>query len=375
MASTVVDRHRHLLRCATLLLALPALTLLASPPVLAASTWWVSAPGPTRDLSDVASNSSTTTLGISGGRSYWLDVERGSLLATGDQGAATFVAASETRGWILNRDGSLYSSQLGGPARRLQSLPGRALGLAVSPAPHPTLVAVTSKGIYLGPAGDRLSPRGSPPAGSSLLALTGPVVRGQPFVVATTRGIYLLAADGHLALSRNSPRLGAGAAVAELGDGIIFAGDDRGTIYALYSIGWTPIFQILPQGGLQGVPNLTGIVGVGPDAAYVATRGFGTLLTPDGGYSWYRAAPSADVVALAALGPIYSRNPSGLVLAATPRGLFIHHLQTLPAPPTYAGSAETAQLLGTAAVTAVAAILAIAGLWAITRRRRRRLFV
>lgn len=372
----MADRHRFPLRWALLaLLIWPALTLLAPPPVMAASSWWVRAPGPRRSLSYVASNSGSATLAISGGRSYWLDVDRGSLSATGDPGAAVFVAASKTSGWILNRDGSLYASRPGRPAHLLQTLPGRPLGLVVSPPPHPTLVALTAEGIYLGPAGDRLSPPGDPPVRTGFLALAGPVERGQPFLVATTRGIYLVGSDGRLVLSPNSPRLGAGATLTEMGDGILLAGDDRGTIYALYSTGWTPIFQILPQGGLEGVPNLTAIVGVGPDAAYVATLGFGTLLTPDGGYTWYRAAPSADVVALAALGPIYSSKPSGLVLAATTSGVFVHHLQTLPAPPAYSGATQTAQLLGTAAVTVVAAMLVIGGLWAIRRRRRRRLFV
>ncbi|MHB1500168.1 MAG: beta propeller repeat protein [Candidatus Dormibacteria bacterium] len=347
-------------------------------PVSAASPWWVPAPGPPSSVSAIASNTRLVTLAVAGGRSYWLNATTGALVPSGDRGPARFVAASGSRGLILNAGGELYFVGPRTRARLLQQLPGQPRGLAVSFGPHPVALAATAQGLFMGPLGSRLTKLKRTISPPGPLALAGPVVAGEPFVVATAAGILLVDAGGEARASKGSPRLGNHATVAETGAGIILAGNDGGLVYALYRTGWAPVFQLLPYGGLAGVPRLTAILGVGPDAAYIATSGFGTLLTPDGGYTWYRAAPqtpSGRVEALAALGPVYARQPSGLVVAVAPNGLFLHRLQTLPAAPVYTGANQAGRLLGTAGITLVAALAVVLGIWAVRRRRRRRLFV
>ncbi len=347
-------------------------------PVSAATSWWATAPGRNLSISAIASNSRLTTLVIMDGRSYWLQTRTGKLSSSGDPGPARFVAAAGTEGLVINADGDLYYLGDHRPAALLQRLPGQPRGLAIAAGSNPEVVAATTAGLFWGRLGARLRELPGSRSLPAATALAGPVVPGQPFVVANEAGITLLDEQGALRRSPGSPRLGAHAAMAELGDGTILAGDQAGLIYAHYRSGWTPVFQILPYGGLGGVPHLTAVLGVGPAAAYVATAGFGTLLTPDGGYSWYRATPptaGGQVVALAALGPVYARSPAGLVLAAGPADLYLHRLQTLPGPPTYRGASQTAQLLATAAVTAAAALGVILAMWWARRRQRRRLSV
>ncbi len=354
------------------------MALSALVPVSAATSWWVPAPGRHLSLSSIASNSLPTTLVIMAGHSYWLEAQTGQLSGSGTPGRADFVAAAGQRGLVLNADHELYYVRRRQPSEPLQRLPGRPLGLAVAAGSSPEVVAATTSGLFRGLLGARLR---EVPGSQSLgpaLALAGPVLAGQPFVIATRAGISLLSAAGRLRRSPGSPRLGTHPALAEIGDGIVLAGDRAGLIYAHYRSGWTPVFQLLPYGGLGGVPDLTAILGVGPAAAYVATSGFGTLLTPDGGYSWYRAAPPTPdgrVLALASLGPVYAPHPSGLVVAAGPGGLFLHRLQTLPGPPAYSGASQTAQLLATTAITVVAALAVILAMWWTRRRQRRRRFV
>jgi hypothetical protein len=350
------------------------LALSIAVPVSAATSWWSPAPGGRLHLTAIASNSLPTTLVIMAGQSYWLETQTGRLIGSGDEGRARFVAAAGQRGLVLNSDRDLYYLRERQPAQLLQRLPGEPLGLVVAAGSNPQVLAATTSGLFWGRLGDRL--RELPGSGllGPALALAAPVAAGQPFAIATRAGISLLGRGGRLRRSPGAPRLGLHPAVAVMGDGIILAGDQSGLIYAHYTSGWTPVFQLLPYGGLGGVPRLTAILGVGPQAAYIATWGFGTLLTPDGGYSWYRAAPptaGGRVVALAALGPVYARSPAGMVAAAGPGRLFLHRLQTLPAPPSYSGASQTAQLLATAAVTVAAALGVILAMWWVGRRKRR----
>ena len=369
--------RRRLRRLAPLGAAL-LMWCLGSASVNAATGWWQSAPGPPRILSAVASNSTYTTLAISGGVAGWLDSRSGNFALASSTSKVAFVAAKGDSGLILESTGELYTISSTGAPQRLQRLPGRPLGLAISAGANPVAAALTNRGVYRGELGSRLRLVASAFPLQTPLTLAGPVTSSEPFALATAHGVFLLGSRGPLRRVQNSPRLGAHAHIAELGNGTILVGDDRGLISAYYRGRWTPIFQLLPYGGLGGVPQLDGIVGVGLDAAYVATSGFGTLLTPDGGYSWYRASPpsiSGTILALATLGPIYGTRPVGLVLAVSPSRVFLHRLEALPTPPIYSGATETAQLWGTALVTALAAALVICLMWLIRRRHRRRLFV
>jgi hypothetical protein len=354
-----------------------ALTALSAPPVAAAG-WWSAAPGPARSVSQMASDSGPETLAISQGVAGWLDPARGSFRPVGRGSGAEFVAAHGGSGLVLYRDGRLLATQSGGPTRALQTLPGKPRGLGIAPGRPAMVVAATSAGIFWGTLGSPLSHRIVAGRGADPIELTAPVAAGQPFwVVAANGNLLRLGRDGELLLSsQGAPHLGTHPVLVELGDGVVLAGGRSGLIWGLYQGGWQPVFQLLPYGGIGGVPDLTAMISDGPTAAYLATAGFGTLLTPDGGYTWYRAAPAAaDVQALATIGPVFASRPSGLVVAATPQGLFLHHLQALPAPPTYQGASLKGQILGTAGVTVGAAALAILGLWWLRRRARRGLSV
>lgn len=358
-------------------LTLLAAAVAAGPlsPVSAATSWWTRAPGPQRALQAIASNSDATTLVITAGRAYWLDAHSGKLVGCGSPQGVQFVAAAGSQGLALNSDGALYRLRLPGLAHLLQRLPGEPRGLAISSGSQPVALAATTAGLYLGRLRSGLRRVAGSVPGNPVTAVAPPVSPGQPFALATRLGIELVSVSGRIRSSRGAPHLGDRPVLAEMGDGILLAGDQAGMIYAHYRTGWNPVFQLLPYGGVAGVPRLTAILGVGPDAAYVATSGFGTLLTPDAGFTWYRAAPATPdgrVVALAALGPLYATHPSGLVAAAAPSGLFLHRLQTLPGPPVYAGASQTAEVVGTAAVTVGASVAVILAMWWWERRRRGR---
>jgi photosystem II stability/assembly factor-like uncharacterized protein len=161
--------------------------------------------------------------------------------------------------------------------------------------------------------------------------------------------------------------------MAELSDGSILVAEPGGLVWRGAGQSWTPAFQLLPYGGLGGVPQPTSLAADGYESAYLATDGFGTLLTPDGGYSWYRAAPpEGTITSLATVGPVFGARAHGYVVATSRAGLFVHRLQQLPEPPVYTPSGQTAELLGTAAVTLLAVLLTLVGLWYLSRRARPR---
>ncbi|HUY60539.1 MAG TPA: hypothetical protein VMW49_01560, partial [Candidatus Dormibacteraeota bacterium] len=161
--------------------------------------------------------------------------------------------------------------------------------------------------------------------------------------------------------------------LAALGDGTVLVAEPSGLVWSRTGQGWARVLQLLPAGGLGSVPPPTALQPVGPSSAYLATAGFGALLTPDDGYGWYRAAPAqlpATVDLLAAVGPVASlTRPHGLVLAVSPQGLSRHVLRALPTPPAYRGRTQVAMELGIAAVTLAAIALAAAALWVGARRR------
>ena len=349
---------------------------LAAAPVAAAASWWSAAPSIGRPISQVASDSGYRTLAISQGLAGWLDPSSGSFRPVNGGTGAAYVATHGAAGLVLSGSGRLVATEDGGPAHLLQRLPGQPRGLGIGLGRDPMVVAATSSGLYWGHLGSPLSPLAASLRAAAPLAVAAPVSVGEPFVVAAADGVLYLFPDGRIELSARAPHLGSHPSLVELGDGVLLAGESGGLVWGRYPGGWQPAFQLLPYGGTGGVPELTAMTSVGPTAAYLATAGFGTLLTPDGGYTWYRAAPPvADVVALATLGPVFSAKPSGLVVAATPDGLFLHRLQALPAPPAYSGAGLEGQLLGAAGVTAAAAAAVISLMWWPRRRSRRRFFV
>ena len=349
---------------ATLQLAAPAL----------AATWWVAVPGAPHGLTQVAASSSSPTLAIVDGGAGWLWPLTGRYRRLGLPHAAFVAALPGGSGIVQASSGQLLEVDAG-HSRRLGRLRGTPLGMSVGPGARPWVVAITTSGVY------QWRPPGlpRPVAGGrgDPLALAPPAAADYPFVIAERSGEYLLRPGGRLKLSHGSPKLGSGAKVAELADGVVLAVAGSGVVWGLYRDGWQAAFQVLPTGGVSGVPSINGLVAVSGSAAYLATSGFGTLLTPDGGYTWYRAdlPGTSSALQVSTLGPVLSSDPHGYVLAVTPQGLYRHLLQPLPTPPQYVGRSGSIQLLLTSLVTAAASLLVILLMWAWRRHQLGRGFV
>ena len=166
-------------------------------------------------------------------------------------------------------------------------------------------------------------------------------------------------------LDSASPDLGAGAhliaAPATIPGAVVCVAAD-GTVWRRSHSGdWSRSLLLLPDTLLTGVPEVTGVAAFGAplsDAVYLATRGFGTLLSSDGGDDWLRADSGlpADVLSIAA----DSISDPPAVLAGTPDGLYIHRLRPLPQIPSYADQSLLGRWLATIAVCVLAVAAATA---------------
>ena len=135
--------------------------------------------------------------------------------------------------------------------------------------------------------------------------------------------------------------------------------------------GWATAFVLLPAGGVSGVPVVTALAAFTQPlstAVYLGTDGYGVLLTTDGGNDWIRAdvGIGENVLSLA------TDSSSRSLYAATGDGLWVHRLQSLPAPPVYQDAALYVRWLGIGAVGLVATVLAILALVVALPPRRRR---
>lgn len=344
-------------------------------PAIAASSWWVAAPNSARALSTVASNQGPVTLAISQGVAGRYSPATGEFLPlslpSGQArgfGSAVAVAATGRLGLVAYHQGQVVEVGPTGKLIRLPSVPGIPAAVAVS-GPSPALLAVaTSNGLFSGEVGTVLT-RVTP---GNALAVVAPPLRAGAWLALVAGRLWVRASGGGWALDQNSPQFDPQTtAVTEFPTGVILVGEPGGLIWRGSGGNWARAFQVLPYGGLGGVPAVTSLVADGATSAYVGTDGFGTLLTPDGGYTWYRAPPANEYVSrLAVVGPVFSGHPHGLVVALTSGGVFLHRLQALPEPPVYRPPSANAELGGTAAVTVGCVLLVTLLLWLLNRRRR-----
>jgi hypothetical protein len=163
----------------------------------------------------------------------------------------------------------------------------------------------------------------------------------------------------------SGPYLGAGAhllaAPAAMLGAVVAVGSDNHAWRRTPSGSWSTAFIPLPAGGLSGTPRITSLAAFTQPlstAVYMGVDGYGVLLTQDGGDDWIRADPGLpeNVLGLAT-------DPAAKALyAATDQGLYVHHLQSFPAPPVYIDSALYLRWLGIAAVALAATIAALLAL-------------
>ncbi|HUY25530.1 MAG TPA: hypothetical protein VMV09_09575 [Candidatus Saccharimonadales bacterium] len=351
-------------------LTLTALVL----PAEAAGSWWVRSPPSAGSISALATNQGPTTLAISEGVPGWYRPSTGHFaeipgMGTGHPpGLAVAVAAEDGRGVVAFSGGSLIEVTEVGTWHLIPSVPGVPKAVAVIGGQPLLLAVATSGGLYSGLVGDRLS-LVTPGAARLVLAPTRPGLAWQALVAGE---LWTRPTGRAWGPAPGAPLFdGRTHVMAELSDGSILVAEPGGLVWRGVGRRWFRAFQLLPYGGLGGVPQPTSLAADGEGSAYLATDGFGTLLTPDGGYSWYRAAPPEGAISsLATVGPVFGSKARGYVVATSAAGLFLHRLQLLPEPPVYSPFGQTAELLGTAAVTVVAALLTLLALWYLSRLNR-----
>ncbi len=355
-----------------LALLLAGLGLVLSAPLVLAGGWWSQSGGPALSLTQVASNpvGGWTLVLTAAGRTAWYRAATGQFdpfRASPERPVA--VAAVGGTGVVAFSNGTLARVSHGGPSRWLGRVPPPVQGLALGGTGEAQLAVASRAGLYFGRLGRHLRRR---MAGDATAVLAPP--RGGLPWMASVGGRIVLGDGSSFHAAPGAPPVPQGSRIAELGIGTQLVAQPSGTVWADPGGRWQAVFQLLPYGGIGGIPVITALASDGPQAAYLATRGFGTLLTPDAGFSWYRTAPSSSVLALATLGPVFAARPHGEVIAAAPHRVFLHRLQTLPAPPVYSGGTGLAEALGTAGVAVLFGV-AVAGLLWLDRRRGRRLFV
>jgi hypothetical protein len=179
-------------------------------------------------------------------------------------------------------------------------------------------------------------------------------------------GTVVTAPAGHApAPDPHAPFLGATAhliaAPAALPGVAVAVGSDNHMWRRSPSGQWAASFIPLPAGGLSGAPQITSLAAFTTPvtgAVYMGTDGYGVLLTENGGDDWIRADPGLpeNVLGLSA------DSSAGALYAATDKGLFVHHLQSFPAPPVYHDTSLYVRWLGIAIVALLAAAGAVVGL-------------
>lgn len=346
-------------------------------PVLAAGSWWVTAPPSSPPISAVASDAASITLAISRGIAGWYSPASGSFTPTRSAsgtvsgvGPVVAVGADGNLGVVAHRLGQLVQVSKGGRSHPLPGVSGVPRSVALAGVGDRYLAVATARGLFSGRLGSRLNLVAS----GSGTAVIAPPTTGLPWLALVGGRLWERHFGRGWAPVTGAPNFGQQTrALAELASGVVLVGEAGGLIWRGEGASWSRALQILPYGGLGGVPTVTSLVADGSTSAYVGTAGFGTMLTPDGGYTWYRAAPPSGVVSgLATVGPVFSTKAHGYVVALTPAQIYLHRLQPLPEPLTYPPSAETAELVGTAAVTLATAFLVVLFLWLPSRRHRRR---
>lgn len=260
------------------------------------------------------------------------------------------------------------------------------LGLRGGPV---TAVAVDDDGrVTVGtPNGTRRSGDGGhtfqPVAGMPRTVRSAGCVRGSTCAARRPEGgawriiagrVVAVATDGVAALDGESPDLGSQAelvaAVPGSEAGLVAVAAD-GTVWRRRAnLGWSRSLVLLPTtlgGGVPAVTAITTFITPVTSAVYLGVDGYSVLISNDGGDDWVRAGPGLPDRVLSLATDATSRS----VYAGTADGLWVHHVQRLPAPPEYADQDLRLRWVGVVLVALTASAGALSALrWASRRPER-----
>jgi hypothetical protein len=150
--------------------------------------------------------------------------------------------------------------------------------------------------------------------------------------------------------------------------GVVVAVDPDNVVWRRGADGhWARALVLLPQDMISGPPRVTALVAFDTapltNTVYLGTDGYSVLASGDQGDDWYRAGPGLPDAVYA-----LDTDPTDqAIYAGTSDGLWVHHLRTIPAPPSYPDAALRWRWLGIALVTLAGTGAAVAGLLRLAR--------
>ena len=206
------------------------------------------------------------------------------------------------------------------------------------------------------PAGTAVSPPTGVRSGGVTWVISGGVVMSGPSSAALhpDPGAPFLGVSSHLI-----------AAPAATPGVVVAVGSDNHVWRRAQSGSWATSFVLLPGGGLDGTPRVTALAAFTEPlsaAVYLGVDGYGVLVTSNGGDDWIHADPGLPENLLGLATDAVAR----VLYAATDSGLFVHHLQSFPAPPSYQDAALWWRWAGIVAVSVVATAAAVLALRRVT---------
>jgi hypothetical protein len=188
---------------------------------------------------------------------------------------------------------------------------------------------------------------------------TGQVLHG-------TNGVAATPDPGAPALGAGADLIAAPAAVP----GVVVTVAVDGTVWRRGQDGdWKSALLLLPRSLVQGVPRVTSLTAFTEPlttSVYLGTDGYAVLNSSDGGDDWIRAGPGLPDSVYA----LTTDSTTRTVFAGTSDGLWVHVLQTLPAPPAYEDAALIWRWVGISVITVLASVLAVLGLVRVLRPSR-----
>jgi hypothetical protein len=153
-------------------------------------------------------------------------------------------------------------------------------------------------------------------------------------------------------------------------DGVVVAVDRDNVVWRRGGDGhWARALLLLPQDLASAPPRITAAVAFDTvplsNTVYMGTEGYAVLISADGGDDWIRAGPGLPD----SVNGLATDATDQAIYAATPDGLWVHHLRAFPAPPSYTDATLHWRWLGIALVTLLGSAAAVVGLLRVLQPR------